>query len=271
MRVRLAVPAKSYTPSLETTLASVAVAHAFHPMSLEIVVQISSSKALLPRSFETLLEVFAARNVDVFVQFEKDGGVGEALNSAFASRGIVSRARGPLFLTYLGAGDLMCPGSLRILEETHAIYPGASWLTGQISILEPYGVTGIHDANPDFVNLHNFLERNLFIQAEGTFFSAEAFWGVGGFKEGVGLAFDFDLWMRLFKEFPLYFLPTSTGVFSVHEGQLSEDMETYHSEAAHAVDEFFREGRVRDLHDIVFVRKELFSPQSPKSVNRRSG
>lgn len=254
MKVTVALPARSYVPSLETSLASIFVAHCFHPISLKIVLQFASSKTAFPASLEKILEVFAAREVEVVVNFRRDNGVAQALNRAFSLCDKATGSEGDRsFLTYLGAGDLLDPGCFKRLAETVRINPNVNWSTGAVRVLQQNGASENYKPDPAFHNIGNFLERKFAIQAEGTFVREEAFRDVGGFDEELKLAFDFDLWLRLLASCDLYVLPSSTGVFSVHPGQLSEDMDSYQLEAQSALNEFFRKHRVRDLYDIVHL------------------
>lgn len=252
MRLQIAIPLKRYVPALETTLASILVAHCFHTIDLRVVVQVSSPPTSLPVSAEKVFDTLKNRNIDFEIRFAPDGGVSQALNSAFSSQSRGTATGQSSFLAYLGHGDLLSPSAFRHLADIAKLRPDISWFTGAAAVLDQNGDWSHLSPRPESHSLVNFLENKFFVQAEGTFFSEETFWSVGGFNEEVSVAFDFDLWLRLLRKTPLHFLTTTTGAFSLHEGQLSENMNDYLAEAQSLVRSFLEDHRLRDLQDFVF-------------------
>jgi glycosyltransferase involved in cell wall biosynthesis len=122
---------------------------------------------------------------------EKDRGPAHAINKGFA------RAHGEIF-GWLNSDDFLLPEAVSRIVEMHKKYPTAvAWIGGCYRI-DPDGriLSSIIPNGLDRDSLADWGHRGFFYQPS-CFFSAQAWHKTGPLDEGLHLAFDLDLWLRL--------------------------------------------------------------------------
>ena len=168
---------------------------------------------------------------------QPDSGAAQAINRGMSQ----VKAR---MLTWLGADDMLMPGTLEAVGSLVAQHPTISWATGLPHIVSESGVPAPHRGAAGFFRFptgysREALKRGLhagdvnhgFIQQEGTFWSSDLWKTVGGLDESLRLAFDFDLWCRFAEHADLMEVVAPLGAFRKRVGQASEDMSGYLAEA----------------------------------------
>ena len=117
---------------------------------------------------------------------EKDKGQTEALNKGFG------RATGDLF-TYINSDDTLEPGSL--IAAAQAFRQGHQWVGGWATFLEPDGGRWPQLPQP-YERRIDWFHCNPICQ-QGTFWAARYTRDLGGFRENMHFAFDYEFWMRI--------------------------------------------------------------------------
>lgn len=134
-------------------------------------------------------------SVDVIKKYEKqlawwcsakDKGQTEAINKG------MGRATGDL-LTYINSDDTLYPGSL--MAAARAFREGHEWITGWAMFLEPDGsewpqLPQLFGRRTDW-----FLTNP--ISQQGCFWSSRFTRELGGFREDMHFAFDYEFWLRI--------------------------------------------------------------------------
>jgi glycosyltransferase involved in cell wall biosynthesis len=121
---------------------------------------------------------------------EPDDGQAAAVNKGFRM------ARGDIF-GWLNADDYYLPGSISTAVET-ILRTGCGFVHGGWRRVEEDG-TLIGDVPPRPFDYRRQLEVDNAVCQPGSFFTREAFWGVGGLDESYRYAMDYELWLRLGK------------------------------------------------------------------------
>jgi len=123
-----------------------------------------------------------------------DGGTADAINKGFA------RSHGSVF-AYLNADDSYLPGAistaLLALEshpETGVVYGDANWVDEQGRALAPYPVQPFDAA---------LLSQECFISQPAAFIRREVFELAGRMDPKLQYAYDYDLWIRIARLYPL--------------------------------------------------------------------
>lgn len=182
------------------------------------------------------------RHSDIITLWESgpDGGQYDAIQKGF------SQSTGEI-LCWLNADDMLMPRALWVVAEVFQSFDEVEWLTS----LKPGGwdargrftgtwtVPGFsRDAFLDGFNLPIGKKGTFCIQQESTFWRRRL-WEISGARipEKYRLAGDFALWARFFQHADLYGLEYPIGGFRVIEGQRSEDIKAYASEANIALSE----------------------------------
>jgi glycosyltransferase involved in cell wall biosynthesis len=164
---------------------------------------------------------------------ESDNGHYAAINKGF------TKATGEIF-AWINSDDLYCPWALRTVAQAFTQIKHVKWL----STLSPFA----WDANGYCINVGHlpgfskkaFLdgcylplknERIGWIQQESTFWRRELWEEVGGLRESMNLAADFDLWARFYKNTELYGIVTPLAGFRWYSNQRSLDISNYLTEA----------------------------------------
>jgi glycosyltransferase involved in cell wall biosynthesis len=160
---------------------------------------------------------------------EPDRGQADALNKGFA------RASGDV-LGFLNADDLLLPGALRGVAQAFEREPHADLVYGEVEWIDVAGAsTGFHAGNisslDEVLDIYCvWWEQRQWVQPE-VFFRRALKDRVGAFDARYHLAFDFDFWVRCFRQGArVSRLPQRLAKFRRHPGQKS-------SAAAAAADE----------------------------------
>jgi glycosyltransferase involved in cell wall biosynthesis len=125
---------------------------------------------------------------------EPDAGQADAINKG------LSLSSGPI-LAYLNADDTYLPGAVRTAvehlganENVAAVYGDAYHVHEDGSLMGPYPTRKYDQA---------MLSRNCFICQPAAFVRRDAFMRVGGMNSNLHFALDYDLWIRISKEWSL--------------------------------------------------------------------
>ncbi|SPQ00560.1 putative Glycosyltransferase [Candidatus Sulfobium mesophilum] len=139
---------------------------------------------------------------------EKDKGQTDALIKGFRM------AEGEI-LAWLNSDDIYLPDTLQTVSAFFRENPGTALLYGDAHYCDTDGkIIGRYPAE-DF-NLRKLAYFN-FICQPSTFFRREAFEAVGGLDERLHFAMDFDLSVRICKQFPCCYLPRFFSKYRLHE------------------------------------------------------
>lgn len=113
----------------------------------------------------------------------------------------VARASAPV-IGWLNSDDLYAPGAIQKAHAHLSLHPSQVMVYGQGEhvdatgrFIEPY------PSLPPSTPVQAFVD-GCFICQPTAFFRKEAFEQVGGLDLGLGASFDFDLWLKVFKQYP---------------------------------------------------------------------
>jgi hypothetical protein len=149
-------------------------------------------------------------------QSAPDGGPAAAINDA------VRRARAPL-LGWLNSDDLYAPGAITRALAHFATHPDDVMAYGQATHVD---IAGQHleayPTRPPDTPIEAFRD-GCFICQPSAFFRRDAFLALGGLDEGLKAAFDFDLWLRMFRTHPgrIGFVDSVQAHSRLHEGGIT--------------------------------------------------
>ncbi len=123
-----------------------------------------------------------------------DAGPAAAVNRA------VAQARGTL-LGWLNSDDVLCQGTLRRVADHAASHPEQVAVYGQGEHIDLFGRSaGRYPTLPPETPVERFRDGCFICQP--TMFMTRATWtALAGLDESLGAAFDFEMWLRLFKAF----------------------------------------------------------------------
>jgi glycosyltransferase involved in cell wall biosynthesis len=142
-----------------------------------------------------------------------DGGVADAINKGFA------QSRGSI-LGWLSSDDTYRPGALskavdRLFEvpEAAVVYGEAIWIDEHDGVLASYPIkTPFSPA---------MLERECVICQPAAFMRREAFERIGGLNTSLHFAFDYDLWIRLSRQYNFAAVPECFAASRMHRGTIT--------------------------------------------------
>jgi glycosyltransferase involved in cell wall biosynthesis len=123
-----------------------------------------------------------------------DRGTADAINKGFA------RSHGSVF-AYLNADDIYLPGAvstamsaLAVEPDMGVVYGEANWVDDQGRLLSPYPVRPFDRA---------LLSQECFISQPAAFIRREAFELAGRIDPNLHYAYDYDLWIRVSRLYPM--------------------------------------------------------------------
>lgn len=157
---------------------------------------------------------------------EPDKGHADGLNKGFA------HATGEI-MAWINSSDVYYPWTLETVAEVFRDVPEAQWITGIPSHLGMSG--GPRSVTPATWNRYDILSgRYRWIQQESVFWRRSLWERAGGGLDGdLRYACDFDLWLRFFREAPLFHVGTVLAAFRFHdERRGAEGGDLYAREAA---------------------------------------
>ncbi len=128
---------------------------------------------------------------------------------------------------WLGADDLLLPGTLSRVVKAFAEHPQHEWLYGRCRIIDEKE-TEIRRGITFYKNLlgYRFSQRVLwtenFISQPATFWRADLWQRCGGLDATYRAAFDYDLWLRFTASSLPLVLPAYLAAFRRHHDSISE-------------------------------------------------
>jgi hypothetical protein len=144
----------------------------------------------------------------VYFVSEPDAGQTDAINKGFRL------ARGGL-VTWLNADDVLLPRAAETVVATVQADPSVGWVYGACVQREPDGRRWVVRP-PKRIRENSFDGGNVLCQP-GASLTRSALELVGELDESLGLAMDFDLWLRLVEAgVKAAYVPESLAVFEVH-------------------------------------------------------
>lgn len=159
---------------------------------LELVVADGGSQDGTLQRLEGLLGQFGGRLRWVS---ERDAGPASAINKA------IRLARGEV-IGWLNSDDLYAPGAAAAAVRHFAANPGCLMVYGEGEHIDAAGrPLGRYPTRPPAAGIQAFHD-GCYICQPTVFLRREAFDGLGLLDETLATAFDFDLWLRIFKAFP---------------------------------------------------------------------
>ena len=130
---------------------------------------------------------------------QKDDGQSDAIHRGF------SEARGEI-IAWLNSDDLYTPGAVSRAVEALVSAPEAGFVYGRADFIDREGrPRGSHIYRQwDYDEL---VDRRNFIPQPATFFRHSAYEAIGGLALDLHYVMDYDLWIRLGREFPVTQVP----------------------------------------------------------------
>jgi glycosyltransferase involved in cell wall biosynthesis len=136
---------------------------------------------------------------------EKDRGQTDAIRKGFAM------ATGDV-LAWLNSDDTYLPGTLATVAREIA---GKDFVYGKSQFIDEHGtVIGKYPTEPFDANR---LAAFNFIAQPSTFFRRAALEAVGGPEANLHYVMDYDLWIRLSRQFALHYVPEFLSTFRLHD------------------------------------------------------
>ncbi|HWI41081.1 MAG TPA: glycosyltransferase family 2 protein [Verrucomicrobiae bacterium] len=148
---------------------------------------------------------------------ESDSGQTDALMKGFR------QSTGGI-LAWLNSDDTYLAGALQAASTHFAEHPDTGLLYGDSWYCDTDGnvIGRYRTADFDFERLAWFN----FICQPSTFFRRDVFQRVGGLDESLHFAMDYDLWIRIGREFPCRYLPQFLSTYRLHEASKTVQDET---------------------------------------------
>jgi len=139
---------------------------------------------------------------------EKDKGQAEALMKGFRM------ARGEI-LAWLNSDDTYLSGALQTAAGYFADHPDTALLYGDAHYCDTGGAIIGRYRTEEF-DLNTLASFN-FICQPSAFFRRDVFEEVGGLDESLHFAMDYDLWIRIGKQYPCRYIPRFLSMYRLHE------------------------------------------------------
>jgi len=164
---------------------------------------------------------------------EPDSGHYAAINKGF------DIASGDIF-AWINSDDLYCPWALHTVAQAFTQFQHMQWLSTLFPLSwDDQGYCSNVGHLPGFSRvafldgcyLPKFNDRVGWIQQESTFWRRKLWEDVGGLRDAIKLAADFDLWARFYEHTELYGINTPLGGFRLYSNQRSLDISAYFAEA----------------------------------------
>ncbi len=146
---------------------------------------------------------------------EKDNGQAEAIAKGFRS------ASGDIFY-WINSDDMLLPGAVSRVMDVFRAQPEVALVYGQSHYTDSQGrVIGRYPSEPfHFQRLAVFD----FIPQPSAFFRRAAFETVDGLDQTLSYGMDYDLWIRLTKQYPSRYLPLVLSAYRLHPASKTVDM-----------------------------------------------
>jgi len=187
---------------------------------------------------------------------ERDSGPAAALNQGFKS----ALSLGANIIGWLNADDYYCPETIKRVLKVFEENPKIQIVYGQGRHVNFQGENlGLYPSLSPDASLKSFL-NGCFVCQPTVFFRAEVFSTVGYLDESLKTAFDFDLWLRIFKKYrksQIYFINKVLANSRLHEQCLTNRLrETVILESMQVLKKYFGYAPV---HWLLTYFDELFA------------
>lgn len=165
-------------------------------------------------STDCTLEVLERYKGQLQYVSEPDRGQSHAINKG------LHMASGEI-LCYLNSDDLLAPGALQKVGYFFRAHPQAHWLTGRCRMVDENG-NEVRRSITLYKNLWLSTRSRLvlailnYISQPATFWTRQVVEQVGYFSEHWNYAMDYEFWLRIGKQYPLYVLNEDLAHFRVH-------------------------------------------------------
>lgn len=147
---------------------------------------------------------------------EKDSGQAEAISKGFR------RASGDIFY-WINSDDTLLPGTVSKVMESFNTHPNVALIYGQSHFIDAKGNTiGRYPSEPFH---YERLAMFDFIPQPSAFFARKAFESINGLDQNLTYGMDYDLWIRLTKKYPVYYLPEFMSTYRLHPLSKTVDMD----------------------------------------------
>lgn len=145
---------------------------------------------------------------------EKDKGQSDAINKG------LKIATGDI-VAWLNSDDYYLPGTLQKVGSYSEEHKDAQWITGDYEIVDENG-----KEIQSFVRTYKNFLRSLpfrstlyvanYINQPSTFLKRTLLKEVGFVNENYHLCMDYDLWLRIYKRYPLFTISSPLSAFRIH-------------------------------------------------------
>lgn len=155
---------------------------------------------------------------------EKDKGQADAINKG------MRMAKGDI-IAYINSDDYYLPNTFSAVADFFNRNKDAKWLTGDYIIVDEKGkkiqpsVT-LYKKLLRFLGGKNILSIVNYIAQPSTFWKRSVVSDVGFFNDSLKYVFDYDYWMRIIRQYPLFRVTSHLSAFRIHsqaKGSLSFD------------------------------------------------
>jgi len=131
---------------------------------------------------------------------QKDNGQADAINRGFGQTG------GEI-LTWLNSDDIYAPGAFRAVTEFFRSHPQIAVVYGDANYTDARGQLIAPCVHIEPYSRHRLFHYSDFIVQPATFFRRSAFEAVGGIDPNIHWAMDYDLWLKMARQFEFAYLP----------------------------------------------------------------
>ncbi len=130
---------------------------------------------------------------------EKDDGQADALARGF------EQIDGAI-LGWLNADDVLKPGAIRAAVDALRAHPAAALIYGNADFIDAAGQTIGPCTVVEPYSLHRLIHYGDYIIQPAAFFSRSAYESVGGLDKTLNWAMDWDLWIRLARDYDVLYI-----------------------------------------------------------------
>ena len=145
---------------------------------------------------------------------EPDHGQAEAINKG------IRMATGEI-IAFLNSDDYYLPGVLNKIARIFMENPDIQWVSGNYLIINEKGKL-IHPFTIRYKNLfrafssHHVLRLTNYLIQPSTFWRKKVHEEIGFFDQTLRYVFDFDFWLRMIDQYPLYIEKSPLSYFRIH-------------------------------------------------------